>query len=268
MSRDNIPTDRTSISKSKDSTDTHTHETRPSTPEPKPETQPTPLPISDLVYDLSPKPTSSIPKHFSSIHTSKHATDFRVRNQTKILRLSDILSDLSMHLATAKRKEDQPAFDLLYARIVKAGDGLESLAQPELERSEGGGNTGLQCGEGESWGWWVNGQEVAGSYTVQHGNAGEEGEEYEELSKERVASASREYEAKLERQVKDVREDAGDEDLAGSSEDGEDEGKQSEEFESQETTLVEGLEELEPLHSTLSVALDGGGGKHLRCLRC
>lgn len=268
MSRDHIPTDRTSISRSKDSTNTHTRETRPSTPEQKPETQPIPLPISDLVYDLSPKPTSSIPKHFSSIHTSKHARDFRVRNQTKILRLSDILSDLSMHLATAKRKEDQSAFDALYACIVKVGDGLENLTQPELERSETDKHTGLQCGEGESWGWWVNGQDEAGWYAVRHGDVGEEGIEHEALSRERVARARREYEAKFKSQVKDVREEAGDEDLAGPDEDGEDEGQQSEEFESQETTLVEGLEELESLQSTLSAALDGGGGKQLRCLRC
>lgn len=155
----------------------------------------------------------------------------------------------------AKKKQNQLAFDALYARIVKAGEGLNSLAQPELERSE----TVLPCEQGESWGWWVNGQEKAGWYAVRHGDAGEDVQKHEELSRERVSRARREYEAKFETQAADARDEALDGDVAGTDEDSKDEVQQSEGFESQETTLVEGLEELEGLHPTLSAALDGGG---------
>lgn len=81
---------------------------------------------------------------------------------------------------------------------------------------------------------------------------GVEGGEHDGLSRERVVRVRREYEAKFQAQEADVRGEVGDGDVAGSDDYGEDEGQQSEGFESQETTLVEGLEEFESLHPTLN----------------
>lgn len=274
MAKNKIPTNDTSLTYENHSTSpttTNNSSPSPSTPEPKPQPQlppktsppPPPLPVTDLVHDLSPKTTSSLPTCFSSIHTSKHAPDFRVRNQAKILRLSDILSNLSLHLAIAKKERNQATFDGLYARIAKAGEGLESL-EAEIEGRESGEREnmvvrdgkgdGYSEGKEETWGYWVNEQEEAGWYAVRHELAREEGREYEGSSRERIASAREEYEAGLERRAAD---ESGNGFVTGSDEGGEDGRQQGEKFGSQETTLVEGLEG-EELHLALSVGLDGG----------
>lgn len=128
----------------------------------------------------------------TSLQTSKHHPDFRIRNQHKILKLATILSDLQLHLSAAQRSQNQPAFDALCARITKAGEGLESLAQSmPVEKADcaatkmGGGQMAEVCrsmGEGE----W---------YRVEHGGVVEEGGEHDRLSLGRVERAREAYEA-------------------------------------------------------------------------
>lgn len=87
------------------------------------------LPISELVLDFD---TVLQPLPFGSLHDSKHNPDFRGRNYAKFIKMSAIMSDFHTLLQVARRSEDQFAFDCLHAKILKAAEGLESLAQDPL----------------------------------------------------------------------------------------------------------------------------------------
>ena len=139
---------------------------------------------TDLINDTPTTTTQTL--DLTSLQTSKHHPDFRIRNQHKILKLSTILSDLQLHLTTAQRSQNQPAFDSLCVRITRAGEGLGSLAQlMGVEKADCAATkmTGEQMldvcrsmGEGEL-------------YRVEHGGMLEEGERQDGLSAERVERA-------------------------------------------------------------------------------
>jgi len=94
----------------------------------KPSASPNPSP-TDLINETTPT-TQTLDT--TSLQTSKHHTDFRIRNHPKTLKLATILSDLQQHLSAARRSENQSAFNDICARITKAGEGLSSLTQPML----------------------------------------------------------------------------------------------------------------------------------------
>ncbi|KAM0723656.1 hypothetical protein Q7P37_000644 [Cladosporium fusiforme] len=157
----------------------------------RPPTPPSAL-ISELVCDY-PDYFTEPPNPFANLHASKHNPDFRVRNQLKFFKVSSILSGLRFQLFAAERTQDQAAFDALYARIVKAGEGLESLTSGLGESVEEMGLGGEDGGFGEimrvdrKGDWWH----------VVHGSAAEEGEMHDELSRERVKAAKSAYEEGL-----------------------------------------------------------------------
>jgi hypothetical protein len=195
------------------------------------------FPITDLVTDL---PTNSAPSlDLTGLQTSKYHPDFRIRNQPKMLKLATILSDLHLHLSVAHKNEDQAAFNAMHARITAAGEGLGNLAVAMPAEEKDGALKRLSGGEL----WEVKALQRKKErewYGVQHGCAAEEGEEHDGLSLERVKHAKEVWEAKLGK---------GEDEVEGASDS---EGQ----VESEETTLVDGGEELSLLHPTISAALD------------
>ena len=146
---------------------------------------------SDLVNDSA---TAAQSLDLTSLQTSKHHPDFRIRNQHKVLKIAAILADLQLHLSAAQRSQDQPAFDDLCARITKAGEGLSSLAQPMpaakadcAARKMNGGELSDVCKSMKDSEW----------YHVEHGSVAGEGEEHDSLSLERIERAREVYEASL-----------------------------------------------------------------------
>jgi len=104
----------------------------------------------------------------TSLQTSKHHPDFRVRNQLKILTIANILSDLQLHLSAAQRTQDQSTLDDFFARITKAGEGLSSLTitmpskqADSVTRKLDGGEMSDACKCMDSSGW----------YRLEHGDA-------------------------------------------------------------------------------------------------
>lgn len=131
----------------------------------------------------------------TSLQTSKHHPDFRIRNQHKVLKLATILSDLQLHLSVAQRSQDQLAFNDLCARISKAGEGLASPAQPTpavkadcAAKKLNGGELSEVCKSMKDSEW----------YHVEHGDVAEEGEKHDSLSFERIGRAREVYEAESE----------------------------------------------------------------------
>lgn len=202
-----------------------------------------PLPITDLVNE--PEITATAPTlDLTSLQTSKHHPDFRIRNQHKLLKLATILSDLNLHLSAAHRAQDQAAFDALHARICQAGDGLPSLAQA-MPAKKGDGVRRLSGGEMCDVNRSMRGSEW---YRVEHGGLVEEGEGHDALSAGRVQRAREVYEASLCRGEGEIE----------AAEEGEwPEGREWQD-ESQETTLVEGVGVGGGLllHPAIEVALD------------
>jgi hypothetical protein len=194
------------------------------------------FPITDLVIDL---PTTSAPSlDLTSLQTSKHHPDFRIRNQTKMLKLATILSELRLHLSVAHRNEDQAAFNAMHTRITAAGEGLVSLAvampaekKDGARRLSGGELCDIERTKRKKEREW---------YGVQHGSAVEEGGGHDDLSLGRVKRAKEIYEAKVDNGEGEV--------------EAESEGEWQ--VESEESTLVDGVEALMVLHPTISAALD------------
>jgi hypothetical protein len=203
-----------------------------------------PLPITDLVTDL---PTNSAPSlDLTGIQTSKHHPDFRIRNQPKMLKLATILSDLHLHLSAAHRNEDQAAFNTMHARITAAGEGLSSLAVAMPAEKKDGAK---RLSGGETWEIEKTRQKKEREwYGVQHGCAVEEGGEHDGLSLDRVKRAREVWEAKLDRSEGEVEAES---DVAVEAE-----SETEWQEESEETTLVDGVEVLPVLQRTTSAALD------------
>jgi hypothetical protein len=201
-----------------------------------------PLPITDLVTDIPT--TTPLTLDLTGLQTSKHHPDFRIRNQPKMLRLATILSNLHLHLSVAHRNEDQETFNALHARITAAGEGLGSLAvSVPAEKKDGARRlSGGELSEVEK----TKLKKDREWYGVQHGSAVEEGGEHNSLSLGRVERAKAAYEAKLNRSVGEV--DAKSDGKVEAEREGEWQG------ESEETTLVDGVEELTLLYSTISAA--------------
>jgi len=59
--------------------------------------------------------------------SSKHNPIFEHRNHNQLLEIETILSNLRTQLHMVYVKEDQKAFNDVYRRVVKAGEGLEML---------------------------------------------------------------------------------------------------------------------------------------------
>jgi hypothetical protein len=104
----------------------------------------------------------------TSLQTSKHHPDFRIRNQLKMLKIANTLSDLQLHLSAAQRTQDQSMLDDLHARITKAGEGLSSLTQAmpskqadSVARKLDGGEMSDVCKCIDNGGW----------YSLEHGDA-------------------------------------------------------------------------------------------------
>jgi hypothetical protein len=149
---------------------------------------------SELVNDTA---TTFQTLDLTSLETSKHHPDFRIRNQHKVLKVSAILSDLQLHLSAAQCTQNQAAFNDLCARITKAGEGLSSLAQPmPVEKSDcaatklDGGQLSDVCKSMKESEW----------YHVEHGGVFEEGEKHYGLSTERIRGARKAYEASLSKE--------------------------------------------------------------------
>lgn len=130
----------------------------------------------------------------TSLQTSKHHPDFRIRNQHKVLQLATILSDLQLYLSAAQRSQNQAAFDDLCVRITKAGEGLSSLAHPmSVEKADcaatklTGGQLSDVCESMKESKW----------YRVEHGGKLQEGEKHDSLSLERIGRAREVYETTL-----------------------------------------------------------------------
>lgn len=195
--------------------------------------------ITDLVNEedeiLPTAPTLDL----TSLRTSKHDPDFRIRNHHKVLKLAAILSDLNLHLSAAHRAQDQAAFNAMYARITAAGEGLGTLAQAmPAEKRDGvrrlGGGELCEVNRTIKEGEW---------YHVQHGGDAEEGGEHDGSCLRRLERAREGYEARL---------DTG----PDSSEVGAEEDDGEWQDESRETTLVEGEEWVAMLRPMMEVALD------------
>lgn len=146
---------------------------------------------SDLVNDTA---TTAQSRDLTSLQTSKHHPDFRIRNQHKVLELATILSDLQLYLSAAQRSQNQAAFNDLCARIMKAGEGLSSLAQPmPVQKSDSaatkldGGQLSDVCKSMRENEW----------YQVEHGGVLEEGEKHDRLCSGRIMGAKKAYEATL-----------------------------------------------------------------------
>lgn len=98
------------------------------------------------------------------------------------------------------------AFDALYKRICKAGEGLQSLAADVEEGKvmEGDGFTEFTRVDWKEDQWFVK-----------HGGGVEEGERHDELSGERVRRARGEYEQRARAVEEGCEEENGDGDEAG-----------------------------------------------------
>lgn len=225
---------------------THPHIAPPPSPIPPPayRTPPRPntpvTPLTDLANgDLT---TTAPTLDLSSLQTSRHHPDFRIRNQPRFLRLSTILSDLQLHLSTAYKTQDQAAFNDLHARIAKGGEGLSTLAQampPETAdvaaRKLNGAEMSevVRCMKASEW------------YRAEHGKSVEEGEEHDILSLERIERATEVYEASLGKDSSGA---------DGSDSEVEDDGEW--EDESDETIWVEDVEGRALSHPSISLALE------------
>lgn len=146
---------------------------------------------TELVNDTTPTAQSL---DLTSLQTSKHHPDFRIRNQHKVLKLATILSDLQLHLSVAQRRQDQLAFDDLCARITKVGEGLPSLAQPMPANKADCAARKLDGGEMSDVFKSIKDSEW---YHVEHGGVTEEGGRHDSLSLERLGRARQVYEASL-----------------------------------------------------------------------
>jgi hypothetical protein len=200
------------------------------------------LPISELVLDSD---TVLQPLPFGSLHDSKHNPDFRGRNYAKSIKMSAIMSDFHTLLQAASRSEDQSAFDSLHAKLSKAGEGLESLAQDPLvahadEDSEFK-NEDLGLGR-------IVPSNLEGDwYMVQHGSLEGDGAEDDASITKRLQCARKAYEAALDDQ--------------GSSDSDSDGGApifEEQHSEDEDATLVEDSpEDFALLDTTSSLTLDG-----------
>jgi hypothetical protein len=207
------------------------------------------LPISELVFDSD----TALPPPSGSLHDSKHNPDFRVRNHAKLIKMSTIISDLHSLLHAAHRSEDQSAFDCLHAHILKAGEGLDSLAQSPLvaQADEDSRFRDEVLGVGRI----VPPNLENDWYRVQHeavaGDAIEcDAIECDALATKRVQCARKAYEAKLDEVWSDSESDSG----ASISE--------KQQSESEDTTLVEDSpEEFALPHTASSITLDGSWGQ-------
>jgi hypothetical protein len=104
----------------------------------------------------------------TSLQTSKHHPDFRIRNQLKIVKIVNVLSDLHMHLSATQKTQDQSALDDLLARTMKAGEGLANLAKAmptkeadSVARKMDGAQMSEVCKCMDSSGWYRIEQEGA-----------------------------------------------------------------------------------------------------------
>ncbi|GAB7330466.1 hypothetical protein MBLNU13_g02076t1 [Cladosporium sp. NU13] len=153
---------------------------------------------TDLVNDTT---TIAQTLDLTSLQTSKHHADFRIRNQHRVLKLATILSDLQLHLSAAQRSQNQSVFDDLCARITKAGEGLASLAQSMpankadcAARKLNGGELSEVCKSMKDSEW----------YHIQHGSVAGEGEKHDSLSLGRIRLAREAYEADLNTEGSEV----------------------------------------------------------------
>lgn len=138
--------------------------------------------------------TTSQTLDLTSLQTSKHHPDFRIRNQHKVLKVAAILSDLQLHLSAAQSSQNQAAFNDLCARITKAGEGLSSLAQPMPVEKSDCAATKL---DGRQLSDVCKSMKESEWYRVEHGGVAEEGERHNGLSLERMERARKIYEANL-----------------------------------------------------------------------
>ena len=146
---------------------------------------------TDLVNENT---TTAQTLDLTSLQTSKHHPDFRIRNQHKVLKLATILSDLQLQLSAVQRSQDQSAFDDLCVRITKAGEGLASLAQPMPANKADCAATKL---DGRQLSDVCKSMKDSEWYRAEHGGVAEEGEKHDSLSFERIGRAREVYEASL-----------------------------------------------------------------------
>jgi hypothetical protein len=201
------------------------------------------LPISELVLDLD---TILQPPESGPLHASKHNPDFRVRNYSKWLKISTILSEFHTLLQAAQLSEDQSAFDCLHAHILKAGEDLDSFTQqqsalvayaddedPRFQHEDLGKS--VVPGRENEW------------YMVQHDAPEDDGAERDALATKRLLCARKAYEATLDEGSSDSESDGG----ASVSEE--------QDSDDEDTTLVEDSPEgfAEELRPVSSMTLDG-----------
>jgi hypothetical protein len=199
------------------------------------------LPISELVLDFD---TVIQPLPFASLHDSKHNPDFRGRNYAKYIKMSAIMSDFHSLLQAARQSEDQVAFDCLHARISKAGEDLDSLAQsplvaqadedPRFKNEDLGLGRIVPPNIGNDW------------YMVQHEAAQGDVTECDALATRKLQRARRAYEAALD-----------DEGSSDSESDGGAPIFEEQQNDDEDTTLVDdSIKDLALLDSASSLNLD------------
>lgn len=201
------------------------------------------LPISELVLDddITSKPPPS-----ACLLNSKHNPDFRVRNHTKVVELSTIISGFQHLLQYARRAKDQSALDCLYAHVLKAGEGLDSFAQSSLvpqadNRPESDDQSFCEVIRADKENEW---------YMVQHDSLDVGSSEYDVLATKRLRDARKAYEAKLDEVSSDPESDSG----AYIYEE--------QHSEDQENTLVDDSpDDFALMHTASSVNLDGSHPK-------
>jgi hypothetical protein len=216
---------------------------RTASPSPPATTLPT-LPISELVLDFD---TTLQPPESGSLHASKHNPDFRVRNYSKWLKISTILSDFHTLLQAARLAEDQSAFDCLHAHILKAGEALDSFTQqqsPLVAQADDEEDPRFQH---EDLGKSVVPGRPNEWYMVQHDAPEGDAAERDALATKRLQCARKAYEAMLDEVSSDSESDGG----ASISEE--------QDSDDEDTTLVEDSLEgfAEELRPVSSFTLDG-----------
>jgi hypothetical protein len=200
------------------------------------------LPISELVLDSE---TVLQPLPFGSLHDSKHNPDFRSRNYAKSIKMSAIMSDFHTLLQAAGRSEDQSAFDCLHAKLSKAGEGLESLAQDPLvaqaDEDQRSKDEGLGLGR-------IVPPNLEGDwYMVQHGSLEGDGAEDDASIMKRLQCARKAYETALDDEVSSESESDGGAPVF-----------EEQHSEDEDATLVEDSpEDFALLDTTSSLTLDG-----------
>ena len=199
------------------------------------------LPISELVLDFD---TVFQPPPFGSLHDSKHNPDFRVRNYAKFTKIAAIMLEFNTLLQAARRSEDQSAVDCLHAKMLKAGEDLDSLAQsplvaqadedPRFKNEDLGLGRIVPPNIGNDW------------YMVQHDAPEGDVTEWDALATRKLQRARRAYEAALD-----------DEGSSDSESDGGAPIFEEQQNDDEDTTLVDDfIEDLALLDPASSLTLD------------